>query len=224
MYIHCMNEETTAKILAMIVTDGCITGSSRKIKIRFTNKSKDLHDVFKELIEEIKPEKYNFIEFSDKNNVTTTEINSNIFGRELRSLIGDKKILPRFTENLDTNILKQVLSLMFSCDGSPVFTQRFDKKKNILRNVKRVKFFSKNTALLLQVKSLLQKLGFEPQISKFEIILEKNRDITKFKREIRFVDNVRMSRNSKWNFLTKNDVLDMMVDSSFHNSHQAHTG
>ncbi|MCD6483100.1 MAG: hypothetical protein J7K83_02420 [Candidatus Aenigmarchaeota archaeon] len=67
--------------------------------------------------------------------------------------------------------------------------------------------------LLLQVAEMLKKLGLSPQISESEIIIEKKRDIDKFSKEIRFVEDVPMSKNSKWFGLSKNEVLDFIISS-----------
>ena len=153
-----------------------------------------------------------FVTFVDKNKVKTTEINSNVLGRFFKSLIGESKLLPfNLIEDCDKDTLREVIRLMFSCDGSPVFTQKFDKKKQIWRIVRRIKFASKNEKLLLQVSKILRILGFSPQISKHELILERKSDIIKFAKEIRFVEGVKMSKRSKWNYLTKNAVLDLIL-------------
>ena len=207
--------ENTLKLLAMIITDGCITGENKKIKIRFINKSESLHKIFRKLIiHEMKSNriKSKIITFSDKNSVTTTEINSNILGRRLKSMIGKDKIFPRESlENASNKTLKEIISLMFSCDGSPVFTWKFDKKKRIIRIVRRIKFSSKNKQLLEQTRKILQELGFNPQTSKQEIIIERKKDVFMFFREIGFVEKVEMSKSSKWLGLSKNDVLNLMV-------------
>lgn len=213
MYINYMEDkESLVKFLGMIVTDGCLTGSKGKLKVRFTNKSNRMHLIFRELSDKIR-QNNNFISFIDSNGVITTEINSNIFNRKIRKLVGKNKILPDFVQELNDETISQVLRLMFTCDGSPVFTTKFDKKKNLVRVVRRIKFFSKNRELLIQIKKLLNQLKFDPQISKFEVILEKKADVRKFGNKIRFVNNVQMGKNSKWNFLTKNEVLNMMLKS-----------
>ena len=213
MYINYMEDkESLVKFLGMIVTDGCLTGSKGKLKVRFTNKSNRMHLIFRELSDKIR-QNNNFISFIDSNGVITTEINSNIFNRKIRKLVGKNKILPDFVQELNDETISQVLRLMFTCDGSPVFTTKFDKKKNLVRVVRRIKFFSKNRELLIQIKKLLNQLKFDSQISKFEVILEKKADVRKFGNKIRFVNNVQMGKNSKWNFLTKNEVLNMMLKS-----------
>ncbi len=219
-----MEEEIVLKLSAMLVTDGCIIGSPKKLKIRFINKADSLHHEFKNLVRKLVKDKVKILEVMDKNGVKTSEVNSNRLARFLNSLIGKPKHLPlELMENCDKNLLNEILKLMFSCDGSPVFTWKFDKKKRIWRNVRRIKFASKNRKLLLQVVEILHQLGFHPQISTQEIILERKSDILKFANEIKFVEGVKMGKRSKWNFLTKNDVLDMMV-SSFDSLHRAQTG
>ena len=208
------SEEAILKLAALISTDGCLTGDPKRLKIRFTNKAESLHKIFVELIKEVAGDDVRIITFMNKDGVKTTEINSNRLTRFFRWLMTKNKLLPvHILEKSDERILREVLKLMFSCDGSPVFTLKFDKHKKIWRKVRRIKFASKNKMLLFQVAGMLKRLRLTPQISEGEIIIEKKRDIGKFSKEIRFFEGVPMSKNSKWFGLSKNEVLDLIISS-----------
>ncbi|MCD6483101.1 MAG: hypothetical protein J7K83_02425 [Candidatus Aenigmarchaeota archaeon] len=117
----------------MISTDGCLTGNPKRLKIRFTNKAESLHKIFVELIKEVTGDKVGIVTFMNKDEVKTTEINSNRLTRFFRWLMTKNKLLPvHILEKSDERTLREVLKLMFSCDGSPVFTLKFDKRKKNL--------------------------------------------------------------------------------------------
>ena len=66
----------------------------------------------------------------------------------------------------------------------------------------------------MQVYELLKRLGFKPTIREVndEILLIKKIDIIKFSKKIRFVDGVKITKNSKnWEGFEKNKILDLAV-------------
>ena len=206
-------------LIGLLLTDGCVASEGKVILI---NKSEALHSLFKEKIKIVfNHEK--FITAFNKSGVKRTEVNSKWIVTELLKFTPTFRTrqfddgsfpstkIPEFIFELPKQDIAKILQAMFSADGSATISVKWEKrrKKFVLR--RRVKLASKHPKLKEQISSLLQKFGFHPRIHSDSVVLERKEDLTKFQKEVRFVDGVKVTKNGIWSGMDKNDVLDILV-------------
>ena len=208
-------------LIGLLLTDGCVTS---KWKVVFINNSETLHDLFKKQVKAI----FNhnkFIEVFNRNGVKKTEVNSKRIVTELLRFsptfrtrkfsdgsFPDARI-PEFFNTLPKKELCKILQVMFSTDGSIILRVKWHKFKRKWEISREIKLGCKHPHLKKQISDLLKKLDFSPLTREDCIVLERKKDILKFSKEIRFVDGVKMAKNSIWSERTKNEVLELAVKS-----------
>jgi hypothetical protein len=114
-------------LIGLLLTDGWI---NKKV-FGFASTSESLLHLFKEKTEKLFG-KQHFVEFIDKRNgVHIIEVNNIKISKKLFELIKPlgKKQLPRFFFKLNDNLLKEILKVMFSCDGSICLGVKWNKQE-----------------------------------------------------------------------------------------------
>ncbi|WP_220375829.1 hypothetical protein [Pyrobaculum aerophilum] len=113
----------------------------------------------------------------------------------------------------DQDLAKWFLKVYASCDGGVSIMR--GKRGNTVFYVRRVFITAKNVHLRSQVRELFKTLQYSPQDDKDKhVYLSRKEDITKYAREIRFLENVKVTGNSKrFRGLDKNHLLDLVVKS-----------
>lgn len=211
-------------LVGLLLTDGCVTHTiSNNWKITFTNKSEELHKIFREKITNIFGIK-KFKEWFDKFNIKSTEIQNKAVFKSLLTLtptFRSKQLdngtfpnskIPEFIIALDKENISEILKIMFSADGSICLGVKWHKNKNMWQFTRRIKFSSKHPVIKQQITELLRRFDLNPKIWKKEIVLERKNDIIKFQKEIGFVPNVKVTKNSKnWEGFEKNEILELAV-------------
>lgn len=103
---------------------------------------------------------------------------------------------------------------MFSADGSVSLWVVRNKRKSVWEIKKLVKISCKHPIIRIQLFHLLKKLGFSPTLREIndEVVLFKKQDIIKFKKEIGFVPEVKITGDSRnWEGFEKNQILDLAI-------------
>jgi hypothetical protein len=217
-------------VIGLLLTDGWVSKNKSSWQIGFTNRSEELHELFKEKIKKIFGDVHFTTTPNSKNKgIKVTTLTSKKIGDFLHSFTPSfrKKAftngtfsnckLPDFFFNLSKEEIKQVLSAMFSADGGVTLSVGWRKRNVKCRinegwEIKReIILGCKNPRIKKQIIKLLEKLGFNPREDKIKIVLEKKRDIIKFKNEIGFIDGVKISKSNTWKGFEKNQILDLAI-------------
>jgi hypothetical protein len=202
-------------LVGLLLTDGWV--NSRGV-IGLANKSEELHKIFKEKILKVFGDQH-FVEFKDKRTeVGVTEVNSVKIARAVNKLMktGSKKHLPEFFNQLTLQQIQKVLQVMFSADGSICLGVKWNYQENRWKFTRKVKLTCWDSVLREDIGTLLQKLdiefNLEPKTKPKEIVIEKQNEIIKFAKKIRFVNGVKISGKSKnWRGFEKNQILDLAI-------------
>ena len=209
-------------LIGLLLTDGWV--SSKQIGI--SNKSEEMHRIFKEKVSLLFGTQ-NFKERKSGFNVKQTEVNNISIVKTLikicklenfrrkpfaNGLFPDVR-LPEFIKELSNQEKCKVLQTIFSADGSISLSIRWHKRNKKWEIRRRIELACKHPILRKDLIELLRSVGLRPVNSKNEnITLEKKEDLIKFAKEIRFIDGVKISANSKiWHDIEKNKVLDLAV-------------
>jgi len=215
-------------LVGILLTDGSISKKHNSYSIELSGKSKRLHEIFKEKMKRLGTSK--FLEICDSRypDIRRTIVND---GKVAKSLLGivptfrTKQFengnfppakLPEFIFDLNSKERSAVLQAMFSCDGCISLWIVRNKRWDVWEIKKWVKFACKHPRIRKQVYELLAGFGYNPVIREEndEILLTKKKDIVKFAREIRFLDGVKVTKDSRnWEGFEKNSVLDFAVES-----------
>ena len=209
-------------LVGILLTDGSISRKGRSFSIELSGKSKELIrllfgvEKFLETRDSRYPEIFRTI--LTNRNVAESLLK---FSPTFRTKqFPDGKFppakLPEFIFKLNQKEKSAVLSAMFSCDGCISLWIVWNKKWKVWEIKKWVKFACKHPRLRKQTFQLLKSLGYSPVVREIndEILLAKKKDIIKFAREIRFVDGVKVTGDSRnWEGFRKNEVLDFAVKS-----------
>lgn len=213
-------------LIGMLLTDGSVSKKGNSWTVEFSGKSEELHRLFKEKMKDVF-DRDSFTEISDSRyrDIRRTKISSKEIGESLLEFttfrtkqfqdgrFPDSKI-PDFIFNLNKKEICEVLSAMFSCDGSIGLWTVWNKRWNLWEIKKWIKFACKHPVIRKQVFGLLQKLGYEPVIREVndEILLIKKRDMIKFADEIGFVKGVKITSDSRnWEGYEKNKILELSI-------------
>ena len=216
-----------AILIGLLLTDGSISKSKNSWDIEFTNKSKELHSIFRKVLRELFGE-IHFQEGSDSRNgdIVRTRVKSKHIGDFLHKFsptFRTKKFkngefplsrLPDFVFQLKVQEIKEFLKILFSTDGCVVLSICWERKRKCWRIKPQVKITCAHPLIRKQIFDLLHNLGFSPIIhsKNFDIMLNKKSDLIKFAKEIRFVDGVKVTKNSKnWRGFEKNQILDLAI-------------
>lgn len=113
----------------------------------------------------------------------------------------------------DPDLAKWFIKVYASCDGG-VSVMRGIKKGTVFY-IRRVFITSKNGDIRRQIGELLKMLNLTPRDDNDKhVYLSKKDDIIKYATEIRFLDHVKVTNNSKrFSGMEKNQLLDLVVKS-----------
>jgi hypothetical protein len=197
-------------LAGMILTDGWINRGS----FGFANISQVLIDLFKDKVAKIFG-KQHFVEFVDKRNgVKIVEVNNKKISEKLLKLIkpsGTKQI-PSFFFTLDSDSLREILRVIFSCDGCVCLGVKWNKREKRWKFTRKVKLTSWNSEIKNGISRLLRKLEINCNIEATGAVIERKCEIKKFNEKIGFLDGVKISGKSKnWEGLEKNQILDLTI-------------
>lgn len=211
-------------LIGLLLTDGCVSFSSRSWRITFSGKSEELLELFKQKMESLFGIK-KFSEWTDEFGVKSLQVRQKQVASQLLTLVPTFRTkpfkdgtfppvkLPEFFSTLPISELAKVMQAMFSADGSIVLGVKWRKDKRMWVFTRRVCFTSVTLSLKKQVTQILEeKFGMKPQIWKHDVVLERKSDIIKFKQVIGFVDRVQISKKSKvWEGFEKTQILDLAI-------------
>lgn len=212
-----------ARLIGLLLTDGGVSQiSGKRWKVHFTSSSEMLSIEFGGLMKQLfhlssRPVKmkgafYTSIWISRQ---ACDELHS--YSKSFRKLAYDKPsgsypeaIIPRFVME-NENLAKEFLRYAFSGDGTVTFY--IGKARYGFRFDRCVKLYCEHPTLRLQYFELLKKLNYKPTMWKGSIILRKLENLTKFRNEINFAENVKISGNGLWKDISKSDLLRFCVSS-----------
>ena len=125
------------------------------------------------------------------------------------------KCSPTLPQDLyeDLDLAKWFIKVLASCDGGVSVSLGRKGKYRFL--VRKVFITAKDLGVRTQVASILRTLGFNPHDDKEKhVYLSAKRDVIRYASEIRFLDGVKVTRNSvRFRGLEKNRLLDLVVQS-----------
>ena len=215
-------------LIGLLLTDGSVRTNKKAHtwKINLSGKSDELHSIFKNKMKKI----FGLIkctEWTDKKGVNATEFNSKLAVQKLLKFsptFRTKKFddgtfpnakIPEFFNDLSANNLARVFQIMFSADGCVSFGVFWDEKKRRWELKRRIQLSSRHPEIKQQIANLLrERFLINPRVEKRGLILDRKQDILKFAKEIRFVDGVKITRDSKnWCGFEKNQILDIVIRS-----------
>lgn len=211
-------------LVGLLLTDGCVSFSSRSWKITFSGKSRELLELFKQKMKSLFGIQ-KFSEWTDEFGVRSLQVRQKQVATQLLTLVPTFRTkpfkdgtfplvkLPKFFSTLPISELGEVMQAMFSADGSIVLGVKWRKDKRMWVFTRRVCLTSVTPSLKEQVAQILEeKFGMKPQIWKHDVVLERKSDIIKFKQLIRFVEGVKISKKSKvWEGFDKTQILDIAI-------------
>jgi hypothetical protein len=216
------NLEDLAILVALLLTDGCVSASRLLI---FHNKSEAMHELFRQQVVKLFGSVH-FTERIESNGTKRTQVASKLIVKKLleackletfrRKQFENGEFpavkLPEFIKSLSRSTVNKFLQVVFSADGSVSLGVRWHKKNKSWEIRRRVELTCKHPELRNDFFELLKFSGFSPRISGSNITLEKKNDILKFAQEIRFIEGVRIGGDSKnWKGFEKNQILDFAV-------------
>lgn len=121
----------------------------------------------------------------------------------------------RLPQNIfnDKKLAREFLKIYASCDGGvSVVPAKNTKGSNFL--IRKIFISVKHPTVSDQLTRLLRVLGYNPSQYKDQIRLVRREDIEKFQKEIGFIENLKISNDSKFlNGFEKNEVLKMVINS-----------
>jgi len=228
-----MEQETLTKLepsldlgilVGLLLTDGCVSFSSRSWRITFSGKSEELLGLFKQKMKSL----FGIEKFSeriDEFGVKSLQVRHKQVAGQLLSIVPTFRTkpfkdgtfplvkLPEFFRTSPINELARIMQAMFSADGSIVLGVKWRKDKKMWVFTRRVCLTSVSKSLKEQVAQILEeKFGMRPQIWKHDVVLERKSDIIEFKRLIGFVEGVKISKKSKiWDGFDKTQILDLAI-------------
>ena len=218
------NRETLmARFIGLLLTDGGVSQiSGKKWKVHFTANSETLCNNFITLIKKLfnlstRPVKSRgafsinvWISEKTKNELLSYSPNYRKLAYDKLNGKYPKTIIPEFISN-NSKLAREFLKYAFTGDGSVIFN--IGRARYGFRFDRCVKMYCEHPNLRKQYFELLKKLGYKPVIWKDSIILRKPENLTKFQREINFVENVKISGNGLWKGFNKTDLLKFCVKS-----------
>ncbi len=225
MKLKNFNKQDLANLIGLLLTDGSVRFGSRTYRIIYAGKSEELHKIFRNLMKRLFGLK-NFYERIDNKGVKITQYSSKETGEILVNLcntlktkslqtypITYPKIKLDIFKELTRNELKEVFKLMFSADGGVVLGVKWHKRFNKWELTRRVILKCSHPGLRKFYRNLLkQKLDINTKEWDSSIAIDTKNDLYKFAKEIRFVNNLKVSDKSLyWKGYEKNKVLDVLL-------------
>lgn len=219
------NELDLGVLIGMLLTDGSVNISGGHKNIAFTNKSEVLHQLFKEKMRKIFGIS-KFQEWKDKrwNNIKTTFLRSSEISERLHQDVPSFRTkplldgtfsqakIPEFVFKLSDQEIGEILKVMFSADGCICLGVTWNKTDKMWQIRRLVKFACLHPTIKEQVGLLLKKVGLEHKVEKEGIAIWKKQDVIKFKEKISFVNDVKVTGNSKnWEGFEKNQILNLAI-------------
>ncbi len=214
-------------LIGLLLTDGGISKHQNSFQIEFTNKSQALHDIFKaELRKLFEITKFTEISHSDFKEIKRTKVRNKHAIEALFNIVPTFRTkqftdgtfpqskLPDFFFELPNVEIYKILQAMFSADGCVSLWIVRNKRKNLWEIKKLVKISCKHPVIRQQLFQLLKKLDYSPTLRKSndEVVLFRKQDIIKFRKEIGFVNGVKVTKDSKnWEGFEKNQILDLAI-------------
>jgi len=101
-----------------------------------------------------------------------------------------EKQLPEFFDHLTKEQMEKILQTMFSADGSICLGVKWNTQESRWKFTRKIKLTCWNENLKEDIKTLLSKTKIGFTIEPTDIVIEKEMDIIKFAREIRFIKMV----------------------------------
>lgn len=209
-------------LVALLLTDGCV--SSGRFVI-FHNKSEILHKLFRGKISELFG-RVHFTERIEKNGTKRTQVSRKDIAKKLlqkcrletfrRKRLKNGEFptvrIPSFIKKLSIQKMRKFLQVAFSADGSISVSVRWHKGNKSWEIRRRIELTCKHPNLRKEFLEILKLIGFSPRSSGDNITLERKNDIIKFAKEVRFVDGVKIGKDSKnWCGFEKNQILDLAI-------------
>jgi hypothetical protein len=216
-------------LVGLLLTDGSLSQKGNGYAIELSGKAEKLHAIFKAKMKRVFGVR-DFTEMCDSRypEIKRTIVAEKTVSKRLLSVMPTYRTrqfedgsfpvasLPEFIFKLPNAELAKVLQVMFSCDGCISLWVVWNKRWKLWEIKKWIKYACKHPTIREQVYRLLVKLGYQPVVREQndEILLTKKFDIIKFSREIRFVDEVKVTKDSRnWEGFEKNTILDFAVKS-----------
>ena len=108
-------------------------------------------------------------------------------------------------------LMREFLRIYLSCDGGVSVTVGKNPSPFLVRKV----FVNSSHPYLRDgLMKMFNHLGFDPKLYKDQIRLTKRSDITRFAKEIRFLNGIKIGRDSRrFQGIEKNELLDMVSES-----------
>ena len=215
-------ETLMARLIGLLLTDGGLSVISGRRRFHFTSNSEQLTREFSYLIKRLfnlstKPRirngAYHIVVWISKK--VRDEMFS--YSKTYRKLAYDKRngnypktVIPEFIIQ-NEQLAREFLKYAFTADGSIIFN--IGKARYGFRFDRCVKLYCEHPNLRIQYIKLLEKLGYKVSVWKDQIILRKPENLTKFSKEIGFVENVKISGKGLWKGFNKSDLLRFSADS-----------
>ena len=224
MKLKNFSKQSLAKLIGLLLTDGCVRFESRTYRIVYAGKSEELHKIFRFLIHELF-HLDKFYERTDNKGVKITVYSSKKTGEYLVNLCNTfitkydssarkhPKINLNVFEKLNNNEMKEVFRLMYSADGGVVLGVKWHKLLNKWEFTRRVILKCSHPDLRKKYRELLRK-KIEIRTKEWDssIVIDTKKDIIKFHDDIGFVNKVRASEKSLyWNGVEKNEILRKLI-------------
>lgn len=212
-------------LVGLLLTDGSVNSSGGHKNISFTNKSKELHILFREKIKKI----FGIAEFQEWedrrwDNIKTTFVRSTNVFKKLHQIVPSFRTkpfedstfppseIPEFIFHLQETEIIEILKVMFSTDGCICLGVSWDKSDNMWKIRRTIEFSCFHPKIKEQVSQLLNKLQIHNKIREDGIVIWRKNDIMKFREKIGFIKGVKVTKNSKnWFGFEKNQILNLAI-------------
>lgn|GEM_PF-5377503 len=107
-------------------------------------------------------------------------------------------------------LAKEFLKYYASCDGGPEFSI-YRRRSGQIQLHTGIKIGCKNSFLRKQLLKLLKKCGIEVQVKVDGIVIRSAENVTKFCKEIGFLEESKIRRGKRFKGFSKNDVVKLIL-------------
>jgi hypothetical protein len=208
-----------SNLIAFLLSDGFVSAEGQ---IDFYNKDISLVKEFKKISSKIfrikhfhsRKKKDGTYEISFHSIDITNYLKNFVktFNRESdrkTKIVPDSNIPKEVREGSD-EIKREFIKYYSSCDGCISISISYKNSKKCFEIYPFISIACKHSQLRNQIRLVLESLGFQPCEDSAGIKLSKRKDILKYRNEIGFCKNCRISKKSiYWNGYTKNEVLNL---------------
>ena len=214
-------EKFLARLIGLLLTDGSLSQikKTKVWRISFSSNSVELAKEFQALILTLFGIRTRVREYNGALEIKHT-LNKKfveellIYSPTYRTLAKDGREteakIPNFiTEN--EVFAKEFLRYAFTGDGSVILN--IGRAKYGFRFDRCVKLYCEHTSLRKQYFDLLTKLGYGPTMLGDAVLLRSPEKLSRFSKEIGFVNDVKISGNGLWKGITKSELLQFAVKS-----------